>query len=192
VTSAELEEFISSDDPPDGFWNWVRRSGPTRDLVTLLRTSKDPQVRYQICYIFDRRPMRSAREALVEAMFDEDVEVRKAATDAYGKVCRPEDGPIVYGAFRLETNRTARYNLILALGAVHFQRAAPALIALIDDQIFDVPAIWALGELDGPDVVAALNAALARAPDRGMVTRIQDSLDRIANRAYRSSSQANA
>src|SRR5687767_9321570 len=96
LTASEIEALIV--DPPDDplpLGVYLEREAPTKALIEVLRRSTNHDVRYVVCYVFDRTRAKSAREPLLAALFDEDEEVRLAAADAYAKVGRAEDGPIV-------------------------------------------------------------------------------------------------
>lgn len=133
----------------------------------MLRESGDPLLRHEICWNFHIDPAVSAREALLERCFDGNVEVRNAAADAYEKVGRVEDGPILMGAYRLERSVRVKSDLLKALGAIRYQPAVPLLITLLDDERFRGDAIVELGEMCGPEAREALVCALNQETDEG-------------------------
>lgn len=183
LSSSELEQLIAHPPDMEHSLGWfLERRAPTAALIKLLRESPDPEVRYVVCYVLDRTHPRSAREALLETLFDPVDSVRQAAADAYAKVGRATDGPIVMAAYRLETSRTTQGYLVIALGAIRYQKAAHMLIGLLDSNL-RVDAAWSLGQLDGPEVTAALRKQLEHESDSGMINRLKTGLRLIEERA---------
>jgi hypothetical protein len=59
---------------------YLRAHAKTTALIQVLRISSDPIVKYHLCWLFHLYPADSARQALLERCFDNDVEVRNAAS----------------------------------------------------------------------------------------------------------------
>ncbi len=162
LTSIEVDAALRQwDNLPLPIGDYLRHRAPTRELLRILKTNPDPAVRVMICSLLDSLQPRSARHALLVALFDEDEGVRESAADAYGKVGRSEDGPIVLGAYRLESSPSVRGYLVIALGAIGFQGAVPLLISLLRDHSRRQDAAWSLRALAGTTEMncAALEAA---------------------------------
>src|SRR4051794_16241049 len=84
LRSPEIEQIILE---PDRVINridvYLSRYARADALIALLRTSENPIVRYEVCRVLHSVCAASARQALLEALFDRDSRVREAAADAY-------------------------------------------------------------------------------------------------------------
>jgi HEAT repeat protein len=165
--------------------DYIRAHAKTSALIQVLRSSGNWEVRYTLCWVFHLYPATSARQALLERCFDRNVEVRNAAADAYYKVGRVEDGPILMTAYRRERSVRVRRTLLEALGGIRYQGAVPLLISLLDDARYRRDAIDHLGEMRGAEARAALVRALQEETDERERWAIEGCIMRVDGRARR-------
>lgn len=166
MTAAEIERFMADRRRLPYGERRLRREATTTMLIAILRSTASVYVRRNICGWFHFHPDRAAREALLERLFDDDARVREIAADAYKRVAKFGDGPIIMGAYRLERNDGARYELIGALGAAQHRAAIPLLMDHLLSGKYFMSAGWALSRLNGQDVIAAFAAIQASTTDR--------------------------
>jgi HEAT repeat protein len=188
----QIEAFVKH--PPKAVWGnkeaVLRKHARIEDIIRVLRESEDPGVRIEICFFFDQTMLKSGREAVLATLFDTSPQVRYQAADAYAKIGRPEDGPIVMAALRLERSEKVRSYLVFALGAIQYQAAAPTLIKLLHAGKQRYSTIEALGELRGPEIRNALVAELETETVPGWRNMIKRSIAFIDARALRDEIEA--
>lgn len=191
-TSDQIEAFVKH--KPKAVWGcWesvLRRHARVEDIIKVLRESADPGVRVEICFFFDQTMLKSGREAILTTLFDPSPRVRYQAADAYAKIGRAEDGPIIMAAYRLERSEKVRSYLVDALGAIQCQAAAPMLITLLHAGKLRYSTIEALGELRGSEVRDALAAELETETLPGWRMMIKNSIAFVEARARRDAFEA--
>lgn len=104
--------------------------------------------------------------AMVEALLDDDSEVRAMVARALGAIDDPRAIDALMRALREDADADVRKMAAWALGEIESPRAIPGLArAIREDAVWEVRkmAVWALGEIESPDGVEALRVALGDA-----------------------------
>jgi HEAT repeat protein len=185
-----LRVIAHADDFAIGIATYLEFHARTSALIELLFESPDPIVRSIVCAVLHGTKQRSAREALLAALFDPNEAVRSAAAHAYGAVGRKQDGAIVLAALRLETSDEVRYHLLGDIGSIQYQGAFPFLVELLRDRRWRLESIIALGQLKGPEVRAVLAQELAGEEDWRTSLWLRKMIELVDARAARDAWEA--
>lgn len=190
-TREQIEEFIAN--PPKyvrHLWPELETNAHVEDLIAVLRHSPNPRARFVCCYVFHWTRAKSAREAVLAALFDPDKDVRRVAADTYSSVGRAEDFLILMAAYKLDRRPGFRRDIISAFGRTQCQEAAPFLIDLLKRGEHRGVVVESLGALRGPAIRAALVEALDAENDPEWQRAIKDSIAFVDARARRDEIEA--
>jgi HEAT repeat protein len=135
-----------------------------RPLLTLA-SDPDEEVRLFACVMLGSIKNEAAVPGLVAALADPDTNVRHAAATSLGQIGSQAAVPRLVEALRGEP--WLQYPALHALGEIADPRAAPALVALLDDDLLRGPALDALARLAGRDALPRIARHLLD-PDPGL------------------------
>ena len=109
----------------------------------------------------DTARMSQRLTALVAALRDSDVEVRRTAANSLGQIEDKRAVPALIAALR-DSDEEVRQQAAWALGQLEDRRATEPLIAALKDSSIELrrKAAWALGQLEDPAAAPGLAAAL--------------------------------
>jgi beta-lactamase regulating signal transducer with metallopeptidase domain/HEAT repeat protein len=140
-------------------------------LADALRKDSDPTVREMSAWALAEGDHRSvAVEALSAAVRgDANTDVRATAAWALGSVGDRSSADALTAALS-DASPEVRKRAVWALGSSDLRQAPPKLIAMLNDKDPEVRELvaWALYETKDPASIPALEAALAREPDKEM------------------------
>jgi hypothetical protein len=124
--------------------------------------------------------IKGVREIIEAAYSDDDERMRASALFAMGRSCDTSWGGIVLGELNaLEPEM--RYEAARASGELKLRKAAPDLIKLLEDPDREVQegAIWALGQIGGPQAKRALEQ-MAEGDDDALQEAVEEALAELA------------
>lgn len=148
-----------------------------RDLPRLLELANDPeaQVRAAVLEVLGAFGGESVAAALLHALSDTAPEVVAAASRGIATARDPALVPGLVRALRRGGGGVERYRGLDALEAIGGSAGTNALLGLLDDADRDFR--WrvasALGRCAGPEALAAVEAAMAKEPDRAVGQQLQ-------------------
>jgi len=181
LTAAQIIALIES--PHDhSIMPVLRRRAPVRQVLIALQTSTTPHLRQVLCDLLGYLHARSGVPLLVNMLDDRNFRVRCSAAESLGKIRAPQAGNAIFRHYLLRTELPERRTLAVALGAVGYQPAIPALIAALqhDDLSLRGCAAWSLGELRAVEAAPTLMHALSIETENYPRQRMKEAIDRIA------------
>ncbi len=144
---------------------YVRLGESAVQPLLTLATDSDEEVRLFACVMLGSIKNEAAVPGLVAALADPDTNVRHAAATSLGQIGSQAAVPRLVEALRGEP--WLQYPALHALGEIADPRAAPALVALLDDDLLRGPALDALARLAGRDALPRIVRHLLD-PDPGL------------------------
>jgi len=148
------------------FGTWLDRAS-AGDIVAAYETSRNPHVRYLLCWEVGARGLHAALPMLVHALNDPDLSVRCEAAHALCEIGDPSTGYDLFKRYAAEREPAMRHWLALGLGSTGYRPAVRLLTnALADtDPVSRDCAAGALAYLGAKEALPALRQALAREAD---------------------------
>jgi HEAT repeat protein len=168
----------------------IRCEASIREIIRALQTAPTPQVRYTLMYVLSWRGAKSTIPVILPYLNDRSSRVRGAAADAlyrlalihFGKVSDLHIGAALLERFEGKERTTSTYStLALALGAVQYRPAIPALIRALTsaDEGKRRCAAIALSNLQARESTDSLRHAVEHEQIPHTREKLQLSLDRI-------------
>jgi HEAT repeat protein len=146
----------------------LERQASVRELLGALEIAPTPRSRYVILDVLGKRKAKSAVPTIVRYLSNRSWRVRNASADALMHICDTGDVEVGEALFeRLDVKErkiSLHSTLAVALGAVRYRPAVPALIRVLDsgDEVVRRCAAGALSDLGGVEATNALQAAINR------------------------------
>ena len=163
-TSASLRKIAAW-----GLSEYADKQVAAEALAKALRQDRDPSVREMAAWSLAESDHQSvAVEALSAALRgDANTEVRSTSAWALGSIGDRSSADALAAALS-DASVEVRKRAAWALGSSDLKQAPPRLIAMLSDKDPEVRELvaWALYEIEDPASIPALEAALAREPDK--------------------------
>jgi HEAT repeat protein len=131
-----------------------------------------------LCEILGWRKAKSAVPDLIVCMNDKSASVRAEAAQALAKIGAASAGQAMMNRLEQEKDEGVRQMLLIALGAIGYQRAQTILTSALleSDPVTRGAAAWSLGTMHIKRARTALNAALINETSSFARERIQEAL----------------
>jgi HEAT repeat protein len=158
------------------------------ELIKSLDLSKTDHARQIIFDVLGKRRIKTAAPILGNYLADPSPQIRSSVADALAKIGSPSSGPKLLKRFvEDEADIEVLRMLAVALGAVKYQPAIPALIKALSSSDLSLrgSAAWSLGELQSEEALFILGEKLKSETASYPAEQLQEAIHKIQARIPR-------
>jgi hypothetical protein len=153
-----------------------------KEIIKALELVQTVLARQILCEILGKKKAQTALKPLIKCLDDPSSGIRAEAAQSLAKIGNQKAGAPLLQHFEHETSLGVRQMLAVALGAIKYKPAIPALIKSLRDSDAGLrgSAAWSLGELHAIEAMQNLFNAARRETDNYPRDRIEEALTQIA------------